>query len=54
MLAMMVADDGSLTPIDLARAAAKAACAPTCADCPRRAGAATGITSPSQKLGEAA
>jgi len=53
MLEMMLADDGSATPIDLARAAARAAAAPACADCPRRAVA--GIKSPSHKnLGEAA
>jgi bacterioferritin-associated ferredoxin len=54
MLELMVSDDGTLTPIDLARAAAQAACAPTCADCPRRAASVAGITSPSQNLGEAA
>jgi bacterioferritin-associated ferredoxin len=53
MIEMMLGDDGTLTSIDLARAAARVAAAPTCADCPRRA-AAAGITSPSQKLGEAA
>ena len=53
MIDMMLADDGSATPIDLARAASRAAHAPSCADCPRRAVA--GIQSPShKKLGEAA
>ena len=53
MIHMMLADDGSATPIDLARAAARASCAPSCADCPRRA--ASGIQSPRDKtLGEAA
>src|SRR5438045_1418318 len=37
MIEIMLADDGSATPIDLARAAARAAHAPSCADCPRRA-----------------
>jgi bacterioferritin-associated ferredoxin len=53
MIEMMLADDGSATPIDLARAAARAAHAPTCADCPRRA--AAGVKScPHDNLGEAA
>ena len=52
MIEMMITDDGTSTPLDLARAAARVASAPSCADCPRRA--AAGITSPSQKLGEAA
>jgi bacterioferritin-associated ferredoxin len=53
MIEAMLADDGTATPLDLARMAARVQSAPTCADCPRRA--AAGIQSPSQKkLGEAA
>jgi bacterioferritin-associated ferredoxin len=53
MIEMMLADDGSATPIDLARAAARAMHQPSCTDCPRRA--AAGIESPGhKKLGEAA
>ncbi len=55
MLQMMVDDCGHSSAIDLARAAARVAAKPTCADCPRRSQTVAAITSPSlQKLGEAA
>ena len=50
MIELMLADDGSATPIELARQAARS---PACADCPRRS--IPGVLSPGhKKLGEAA